>query len=212
MWLHGVVILDWRGVGLVDDDRCFGERGRGVAAARGAASAFGRTGVLEQSVKVEFCGLLFVLDVEELCGLLGLGQRSGDDDGDGLAAVEDVGVLENVDVARDGEFWRVERCDDGVDAGGAGCCALIDGGDGSCGDGGLDDVSVGDVVDGELGCVFGATGYFGDAVVTMVELAGIEFGVGCFLSGDHAWTPCAARVSARTMLCLASSTLKALCS
>ena len=177
MRLHRVVVLDRRGVGLVDDDGGFGERGCGIAAARGAASAFGRTGVFEQSVEVEFCGLLFVLDAEELCGLLGFGQRAGYDDGDGLAVVEDVGVLEDVDVARDGEFRRVERCDDGVDAGGAGCCALIDGGDGSCGDGGLDDVGVGDVFDGELGCVLGATGYFGDAIVTMVELAGVEFGV-----------------------------------
>src|SRR5580693_4838542 len=46
----------------------------------------------------------------------------------------------------------------------------------------------------------------------MVERAAVEFGMGCFLDGDHAWTPCAARVRARTMLCLASSTLKALCS
>ncbi len=171
MRLHGVVVLDRRGVGLVDDDGGFGERGGRIASVRGAASALGRTGVLEQSVEVEFCGLLFVLDAEELCGLLGLGQRAGDDDGDGLAVVEDVGVLEDVDVAGRGELRRVERRDDGVDAGGAGCGALIDGGDGSGGDGGLDDVGVGDVVDGELGCVLGATGHFGDAVVTMVELA-----------------------------------------
>ena len=110
--------------------------------------------------------------------LLGLGQRAGDDDGDGLAVVEDVGVLEDVDVAGDGEFWRVEGRDDGVDAGGVGGGALIDGGDGSCGDGGLDDVGVGDVFDGELGGVFGAAGHFGDAVVAVVELAGLEFGVG----------------------------------
>ena len=65
---------------------------------------FGGTGVFEQSVEVEFGGLLLVLDAEEFCGLLGFGQRAGDDDGDGLAAVEDVGVLEDVDVAGYGEF------------------------------------------------------------------------------------------------------------
>src|SRR5207253_11032244 len=121
--------------------------------------------------------------------------------------------VKDVGVAGDSDLGRVEWRDDGVDAGGAGGCALIDGGDGSCGDGGLDDVGVGDVFGGELGGVLGAAGDFGDAVVAVVELAGIEFGGRLMiLSGDHAWTPCAARVRARTMLCLASSILKALCS
>ena len=159
------MVLDWRGVGLIDDDGSFSKRGFGVAAASGAASTFGRTGVLEEGVEVEFGGLFFVLDVKKLGRLLGFGQRAGDDDGDGLAAEEDVGVLEDVDVAGDGEFGRVERRDDGVDTGGAGGCTLIDGGDGSCGDGGLDNVGVGDVFDGEFGCVFGTTGDFGEAVV-----------------------------------------------
>ena len=88
---------------------------------------FGGAGVFEQGVEVEFSGLLLVLDAEKLCGFVGLGQRAGDYDGNGLAAVEDVGVLEHIDVAWDGDLWRVERRDDGVDAGGVGRNTLIDG-------------------------------------------------------------------------------------
>ncbi len=86
----------------------------GVASTVGAA-AFGRARLLEQSVEVEPGRLAVVLDAEKLCGLLGLGQRARDDDGDGLAVEEDVVVLKDVDVARDGELWRIERSDDRVD-------------------------------------------------------------------------------------------------
>jgi hypothetical protein len=107
--LHGVVILDRCGVDLIDDHGGFGEGGFGVAAVRGFASALGGASILEQRVEAEFGGLLLVVDAEELRGLLGFGQRTRDDDGDGLAVVKDVGVLEDIDVAGDGEFWRVER-------------------------------------------------------------------------------------------------------
>ena len=67
MRLHGVVVLDRRGVGLIDDDGGFGEGGFGIAAA-GGASAFGWAGIFEQGVEVELGGLLLVVDAEKLCG------------------------------------------------------------------------------------------------------------------------------------------------
>jgi hypothetical protein len=126
-----------------------------------------------------------------VCGLLGLGQRAGDDDGDG-GRCRDVGVLENVDVAGDGEFWRVERCDDGVDTGGAGLLRFdrwrrwfLQGLPGRCRRRATLSTE-------------NSAAYLTRPVTLACRRndgrAGrIEFGVGCFLSSDHAWTPCAAR-------------------
>ena len=100
MRLHGVVVLDGRGVGLVDDDGGLGEGRLGIAAAMLAPPRLGGRASLSRRVEVELGGLLLVGDAEKLCGLRGFGQRAGDDDGDGLAVVEDVGVLEDVDVCR----------------------------------------------------------------------------------------------------------------
>ena len=72
MRLHRIVILDGRRVGLVDDDCCFGEGRCGISAVRGAASALGGAGVLEQGVEVELGGLGVVIDLEEGGGIAGL--------------------------------------------------------------------------------------------------------------------------------------------
>ena len=94
----------------------------------------------------------------------------GYDEGDGLAVVEDGGLLEDGDVAAaglllEGEFGRVEGGEDGDDAFGAGGGGLVDGGDGAGGDGALDHEGVGGVLEFELGGVFGFAGDLEEAVV-----------------------------------------------
>ena len=95
------------------------------------------------------------------------GERARDDDGDGLAVVVDLCVLEDGEVAAcgrpvgvAGELGRVEGREDGDDAGGALGGAGVDGLDGAGGDGGLHDVCVDEVFAreglAELGGVFGA--------------------------------------------------------
>ena len=125
----------------------------------------------------------------------------GDDDGDGLAVVVDLGVLEDGEVAAggrlgraDGELGGVEGGEDGEDAGGALGGGAVDGGDGAGGDGGLDDVGVDEVLAGEglreLGGVLGFAGDLGDAVVAVGELLRVRAWAAAVLHGDHAWTPC----------------------
>ena len=119
-------------------------------------------------------------DVEQACSLHGLVERARNDDGDGLAVVEDIRVLENADVAAwrmrigDGELGRVEGREDGDDAGGALGGVSVDGLDGAGGDGGLHHAGVDEIFAreglAELGGVLGGAGDLGDAVVAVRRL------------------------------------------
>src|SRR5262249_36445659 len=102
----------------------------------------------------------------------------------------------------------VEGRHHGQDTGSVRGGRVIDGCHSSCRDRALNDVTVGDVLDGELGGVFCGAGDLEPSVVAGVELLCVLPVV--FLEANHACAPCAARVRARTMLDLASSTLNAL--
>ncbi len=217
--LHGVVVLERRDVGVVDGDRAAAECGVEIATDLlcAAAGIFWRARMLEAAHEVEQCGIFAVGDVEQARRLHGLRQTARDDDGDGLAVVVDVCVLQDADVAAsgpgwvDGKFGRVEGRENGDDAGGAFGRLSVDGLDGTSGNGGLHHVRVDEVLAreglAELGGVLGGAGDLGNAVVAVRWL---REGVRLFILLHHAWTPCTACVRARTMHCLASSILKAL--
>ena len=70
----------------------------------------------------------------------------------------------------EGELWRVEGGEDGEDAFGTGGGVLVDGGNGAGGNGALDHVGVGGVLEGEFDCVFGLAGDLEAAVVAVGRL------------------------------------------
>ena len=154
--------------------------------------------------------------------MAGLIEGFGDDYGDGLAAVANVGVLEKGQGAASGglggcpcQLEGVEGGYDGQDAGGVLGSVAIHHGYGAVGDRGLDDVCVGEIllIKGlsELRGEFGFAGDLGEGGIACLELP--RAGVGLlFLNHAVAPGPCAATVRARTMPCLANSILKVLCS
>ena len=93
--LHGVVILDGRDVGLVDGDGGLTLKAAGEVAAVFVGGLLSGVlwpaGFAEAVHEVELGRLGGVLDFEQASGVPGLVEGVGDDEGDGLAVVVDLG-------------------------------------------------------------------------------------------------------------------------
>lgn len=118
-----------------------------------------------------------------------LRHRAGNHDSDRLTVVQDLGVLQDSDVALGLHLQRIEGSHHGDDSGGVRSRGGIDGRDRTCGNRALHKIAIRRVLDWKLRCILRRARDLQASVVAMIELRGLR-SVGMRWNLWRGWLSC----------------------